>query len=106
MNALITRGDSGIGRSIATLFAREGANVGMLLPEEKEDAENSKEIIERDPGREIQLYSGDVKDPAFAKSIVDSFVTKYGCIFGILVYNAGYQNLVDASKNWKSNSGT
>ncbi|KAK9234206.1 short-chain dehydrogenase/ reductase [Lipomyces kononenkoae] len=99
LSALITGGDSGIGRSIAILFAREGANVGIVyLPQEEEDAQKTKEIIERDPGREIQLYAGDVKDPAFAKSCVDSFAQKHHCI-DILVNNAGYQNLVGEIEN-------
>ncbi|KAK9241809.1 short-chain dehydrogenase/reductase SDR [Lipomyces tetrasporus] len=96
MNALITGGDSGIGRSIAVLFAREGANVGIVYTSaEQEDAETTKAVIQRDSGREIQLYPGDVKDSTFAKDVVDSFAAKYGCI-DVLVNNAGYQSLVDA----------
>ncbi|KAK9250045.1 NAD(P)-binding protein [Lipomyces tetrasporus] len=96
MNALITGGDSGIGRSIAILFAREGANVGIVYTtEEQEDAEATKDIVQRDSGRAIQLFPGDVRDSTFAKDVVNSFATKYGCI-DILVNNAGYQKLEDA----------
>ncbi|KAJ8102384.1 hypothetical protein POJ06DRAFT_266989 [Lipomyces tetrasporus] len=98
-NALITGGDSGIGRSIAILFAREGSNVGIVyLPQEQEDAQATKEIIERDSGRGTELYAGDVKDANFAKTCVDSFARKYGCI-DILVNNAAYQNLVGEIEN-------
>src|ERR1044071_9258803 len=63
--ALITGGDSGIGRAVAVLYAREGADIGIVyLPEEHEDAEETRSAVERE-GRRALLIPGDVRDAEF-----------------------------------------
>jgi NAD(P)-dependent dehydrogenase (short-subunit alcohol dehydrogenase family) len=62
--ALITGGDSGIGRSVAVHFAREGANVAIVYLEEDKDAEDTKKLVENE-GRECLLIKGDIRDRDF-----------------------------------------
>lgn len=89
--ALITGGDSGIGRAVAILFAREGADVAIaFLPVEKSDAEETAAYIEKEGGRAL-LISGDVKKPKFAEKAVATTVKKLGRL-DILVNNAAYQH--------------
>lgn len=87
--ALITGGDSGIGRSVAVHFAREGANVAIAYYNEDVDAEITKKLIE-DEGQECLLISGDIKDEKFAREIVSKTIKKFGKI-NILVNNAAAQ---------------
>ena len=88
--ALVTGGDSGIGRAVAVIFAREGANVALVyLEEEQVDAEATNEEIER-RGREALLVPGDVKDPDFCKRAVEQTVERFGRL-DILVNNAAFQ---------------
>jgi NAD(P)-dependent dehydrogenase (short-subunit alcohol dehydrogenase family) len=88
--ALITGGDSGIGRAVAVLFAREGADVAIVyLPQEKKDARETAAQIEKE-GREALLIEGDVKDSAFCKNAVQQTVKKFGKL-DILVNNAAFQ---------------
>lgn len=88
--AIITGGDSGIGRSVAVLYAREGANVAIVyLPEEVSDAEVVKQAVEAE-GRESLLLPGDVSDPKFCRDAVGKTVKKFGGL-DILVNNAAYQ---------------
>ena len=99
--ALITGGDSGIGRSVAVLYAREGADVAIVyLPEEQSDADETRAIIEK-AGRKCLLLPGDVTDPSFCKSAVEQTVQFLGKL-DILVNNAAYQseqqNLEDISE--------
>ncbi len=69
--ALITGGDSGIGRAVATLYAREGANMAIVyLPDEQSDAEDTKAIVEAD-GRVCELIPGDLVDAAFCDEVVE-----------------------------------
>ena len=88
--ALITGGDSGIGRAVAVLFAREGADIAILyLPAEQSDAEETKAAIEAE-GRRGLLLPGDVSDPKFCKKAVERTVKTFGKL-DILVNNAAYQ---------------
>ena len=87
---LITGGDSGIGRSVAVLFAREGANVALVfLEEEQEDAEETRAAVEAE-GREALLLPGDVRDAEFCMSAVEQTRAAFGKI-DILVNNAAFQ---------------
>ena len=88
--ALITGGDSGIGRAVAVLFAREGADVAFtFLKAEKQDAEETKRAIESE-GRRAYPLSGDVRDPKVCKKLVTQTVEKFGKL-DILVNNAAFQ---------------
>jgi NAD(P)-dependent dehydrogenase (short-subunit alcohol dehydrogenase family) len=90
MAALITGGDSGIGRAVAVLFAREGADVAFVhLKEEDEDARETCRWVERE-GRECLPIVGDVKDPAFCKHAVEQTVRKFGKL-DVLVNNSAFQ---------------
>jgi NAD(P)-dependent dehydrogenase (short-subunit alcohol dehydrogenase family) len=88
--ALVTGGDSGIGRAVAFFFAREGADVAIVyLAEEQVDAEETKRAIES-VGQRCLLIPGDVTDSAFCNSAVDETKRHYGQ-FDILVNNAAFQ---------------
>jgi NAD(P)-dependent dehydrogenase (short-subunit alcohol dehydrogenase family) len=87
--ALITGGDSGIGRAVAVLYAREGADIAIVYLEEHSDAEQTREAVEHE-GRRAILIPGDVSDPAFCKKAVEQTVKKLGQL-DILVNNAAYQ---------------
>jgi len=87
--ALITGGDSGIGRAVAVHFAKEGADVAITYLSESEDAENTKEMVERE-GRKCFTIAGDLKDFDFCKKLVGSVVDEFGRI-EILVNNAATQ---------------
>jgi NAD(P)-dependent dehydrogenase (short-subunit alcohol dehydrogenase family) len=88
--ALITGGDSGIGRAVAIAFAREGADVAIVhLPEEQEDADSTVSLV-REAGRTAVSIPGDVQDEQFCTSAVDRALEELGGI-DILVLNAAYQ---------------
>jgi len=87
--ALITGGDSGIGRAVAIAYAKEGANVAIVYLNEHGDAEKTAEIIEGYGGKAI-LIAKDVSDPENCKQIVEEVVSKLGGI-DVLVNNAGVQ---------------
>lgn len=93
MVAIITGGDSGIGRSVAVLFAREGADVAIVYLTEGKDADETKAAVERE-GRECLLISGDVSDSAFCKKAVASTIEVFGRL-DILVNNAAFQEHVN-----------
>lgn len=96
--ALITGGDSGIGRAVAIAFAREGADVAIAhLPQESTDAVDTLAQIDA-AGRKGIALEGDLRDEAFAASIVDDTVTAFGGI-DILVLNAAYQKDRDGLEN-------
>ena len=89
--ALITGGDSGIGRAVAVLFAREGARVAITyLPEEQTDADATRKSIEG-AGAKCLAIAGDLTDPAFCDDIVEQVVRHFGKL-DILVANAAHQN--------------
>jgi NAD(P)-dependent dehydrogenase (short-subunit alcohol dehydrogenase family) len=88
--SLITGGDSGIGRAVAVLYAREGADVAIVyLPEEQVDAEVTESAVVAE-GRRCLLIPGDVRDPEFCNAAVQATVDTFGWI-DILVNNAAYQ---------------
>ena len=87
--ALITGGDSGIGRSIAVHFAREGAHVAIIYLSEKKDAEETKKLVEKE-NRECLLLEGDLKSDSFCKKAIQKIIQKFGGI-NIIVNNAAIQ---------------
>lgn len=87
--ALITGGDSGIGRSVAVHFAREGASVAIVYLDEDVDAKETQKMVEAE-GKNCLLIKGDVKKPSFCRKAVETTVKKFGKI-NILVNNAGMQ---------------
>src|SRR5215204_838618 len=89
--AIITGGDSGIGRSVAVLFAREGADVAIVhLPEEKVDAKETIAAVEAE-GRRCISIPGDVKDPKFCQRAVAKAQKEFGRL-DVLVNNAAFQH--------------
>lgn len=94
MVALVTGADSGIGRSVAVLYAREGADVAVAYLNEHEDADETRRAVEKE-GRRCILLCGDVADPAFCKAAVEATVKKLGKL-DILVNNAAFQQHVDS----------
>jgi hypothetical protein len=91
--ALVTGGDSGIGRSVAVLFAREGADIAIAYLTEDTDAEDTKRAVEKE-GRRCILLSGDVADPEFCKEAVKATVAQLGKL-DVLVNNAAFQEHVN-----------
>lgn len=91
--ALITGGDSGIGRAVAVLYAREGADIAIVYLNEHEDAEETKRAVEKE-GRRCILMAGDVAHRGFCKSAVEQTIAELGKL-DILVNNAAFQEHVD-----------
>src|SRR5436190_14359557 len=89
MVAIITGGDSGIGRAVAVLFAREGADIVIVYLNEHEDAEETKRMVEKE-GRDCILISGDVSDSEFCEEAVARTIDKFGKL-DVLVNNAAFQ---------------
>jgi NAD(P)-dependent dehydrogenase (short-subunit alcohol dehydrogenase family) len=87
--AIVTGGDSGIGRAVAVLFAREGADVAIFYLNEHEDAAETARCIESE-GRRCLSVAGDVKDMSFCQEAVDRVVAKWGRL-DVLVNNAAFQ---------------
>ena len=87
--ALITGGDSGIGRAVAALFAREGAKIAIAYRSESRDAEDTKKIVEGE-GSECLTFEGDLGDKAHATKVVEETVAHYGKL-DIVVNNAAQQ---------------
>jgi NAD(P)-dependent dehydrogenase (short-subunit alcohol dehydrogenase family) len=93
--ALITGGDSGIGRAVALLYAREGADIAIVyLPDEESDARVTRDAIESE-GRRAVLIPGDVTSNAFCHAAVDETVSRLGAL-DILVNNAAFQKNVES----------
>ncbi|HXE58175.1 MAG TPA: SDR family oxidoreductase [Gemmatimonadales bacterium] len=87
--ALVTGADSGIGRAVAVLYAREGADVAIVYLDEHHDAEETRAAVEAE-GRRALLIPGDVTDPAFCRHAVERAVEELGRL-DILVNNAAFQ---------------
>ncbi|HEX8575989.1 MAG TPA: SDR family oxidoreductase [Flavobacterium sp.] len=98
--ALITGGDSGIGRSVAVHFAKEGADVAIIYLEEQTDAEKTKQLVEKE-NQQCLLIKGDLKDDAFCRESVQKVISEYGGL-NIVVNNAAVQfseeSITDISK--------
>jgi len=89
MTALITGGDSGIGRAVAVLFAREGADVAVVYLDEHGDADETRRCVEAE-GRKCILIAGDVREATFCRDAVQQTVQAFGKL-DILVNNAAFQ---------------
>lgn len=89
MTALITGGDSGIGRAVAVLFAREGADVAIVYLCEHADAKETRDYVEAE-GQRCLLIPGDVRDAAFCRDAVARTVKEFGKL-SVLVNNAAFQ---------------
>ncbi|MEU3957100.1 SDR family oxidoreductase [Streptomyces achromogenes] len=92
--AVITGGDSGIGRAVAIAYAREGADVLISYLDEHEDAQETARWV-REAGRTCVLVPGDVADPAHCRSIIDTAVKEFGRV-DVLVNNAAHQMTRDS----------
>lgn len=90
--AIITGGDSGIGRAVAVLYAREGADIAVVYLDEHEDAEETKRAVEKEGQRCIAI-AGDVADPRFCEAAVDKAIETFGKL-DVLVNNAAFQQHV------------
>ena len=88
--ALITGGDSGIGRAVAIAFAQEGADVAILYLNEHEDARETKRLVQ-EQGRRCVTVSGDVADERFCRDAVETVRKEFGRL-DILINNAGEQH--------------
>lgn len=89
MTAIVTGGDSGIGRAVAVLFAREGANVAIAYLNEHADARETAHWVENEGGKAL-LLPGDVTDSAYCKAAVAKTIDTFGRL-DVLVNNAGFQ---------------
>ena len=92
--AIITGGDSGIGRAVAIAFAREGADVLLSYLSEDEDAQETARWVEK-AGRTAVLVPGDIQDPAHCRAIIERAVQEFGRI-DVLVNNAAWQMTFEA----------
>jgi NAD(P)-dependent dehydrogenase (short-subunit alcohol dehydrogenase family) len=97
-HALITGGDSGIGRAVAIAFAREGADVLISYLEEDEDARETARLV-REAGRAALAVPGSIEDPAHCAALVDRAVSELGGL-DILVNNAAFQAVHEGIEDW------
>jgi NAD(P)-dependent dehydrogenase (short-subunit alcohol dehydrogenase family) len=95
--ALITGGDSGIGRAVAVAMAREGAKIAIVYLEEHKDANETRDLVRRE-GTEALLLPGDVGDETFCAAAVDAAIEQFGRL-DILVNNAAEQHETDDIRN-------
>lgn len=91
--AIVTGGDSGIGRSVAVHFAREGADVAIVYLDEDKDARKTKELVEAE-GQTCLLFAGDQGDSSFVNYVVKEVMSEFGQI-DCLVNNAGFQDQIE-----------
>ncbi|MBB3109867.1 NAD(P)-dependent dehydrogenase (short-subunit alcohol dehydrogenase family) [Paenibacillus phyllosphaerae] len=89
-SAIITGGDSGIGRAVAVTFAKEGADVAIVYLSEDNDAQETKRLVE-EKGVRCLLFAGDIGNPAFAKQAVEETVKQFGKL-DIVINNAAEQH--------------
>lgn len=92
--AIITGGDSGIGRAVAVLYAREGADVAIIYLNEHEDAQQTRHHVEAE-GKQCLLLSGDVRDSGFCRAAAEQVNAHFGRI-DVLVNNAAFQEHADS----------
>lgn len=92
--AIVTGGDSGIGRAVSVLFAREGARVAIVYRASDSDAEHTQKLVEEE-GSKALLFKGDIGNPAFCSDIVAGVVDAFGQI-DVVVNNAGEQHPTDS----------
>lgn len=92
--AIVTGADSGIGRSVAVLFAREGCDVAICHLDEDRDAEETRRAVEAE-GRRAIVLKGDVSDPAFSETAVSQTLEAFGRL-DVVVPNAAFQEHVEA----------
>lgn len=90
--AIITGGDSGIGRGVAVLYAREGADVVIVYLSEHEDARETQRLVENEGCRSLAI-PGDVSDPEFCRAVIEQTIKEFGRL-DILVNNAAFQEHV------------
>lgn len=95
--AVITGGDSGIGKAVSIAFAQEGADIAILYLDEHEDAENTKAVVDG-MGRKCMIVPGDIGDEAFCMDAVNRINMEFGKI-DILVNNAGEQHTQNSIKD-------
>jgi NAD(P)-dependent dehydrogenase (short-subunit alcohol dehydrogenase family) len=88
--AIITGGDSGIGKAVALLFAKEGADIAIVYLDEHDDANETKQLIEAE-GRKCLLYAGDIGNEDFCKEVTNKILSEFGSL-DILVNNAAEQH--------------
>ncbi|SFS51982.1 SDR family oxidoreductase [Brevundimonas viscosa] len=94
MAAIVTGGDSGIGRAVAVLFAREGCDVAICHLDEEKDAEDTRKAVEAE-GRRAIVLKGDAADPAFSEAAVKATLEVFGRL-DVVVPNAAFQEHVEA----------
>jgi len=97
--ALITGGDSGIGRAVAVHFAREGADVAIIYLEEDDDAQTTKELVEKE-GRKCIILQGDITKKEFCDKSLKEVISSYGKL-NILINNAAEQHVRHGIKEMK-----
>ncbi len=95
--ALITGGDSGIGRAVAVAFAREGADISVVYLDEHADAQETKRLVEKE-GRRCLLIAGDIGSEAFCRDCVQRTISDYGRL-DTLINNAAEQHPQDSLDN-------
>ena len=102
--AVITGGDSGIGRAVALAYAREGADVLISYLDEQEDAKETQRLV-IEAGRKAVLISGDIQHAAHCREIIDRAVSELGGV-DILVNNAAHQASFKTSQTSPTRSGS
>ena len=97
--AVITGGDSGIGRAVAVHYAREGADVAIVYLESDDDAEKTQKLVAAE-GRKCILFRGDVSNGSFCKDVIQQVVKQFGKL-NILVNNGESTGSFSMSSHWQ-----